>query len=56
MPIKDAKAITDGLLMLYDADAKKIVGKVSICQGCHKGMGMGDKVAILCGIDANWKK
>lgn len=59
MPLKDkdAKTITDGLILLYDAEAKKIVGKaVSICQGCHKGMGMGDKVAILCGIDAIWKK
>jgi hypothetical protein len=51
------KDITDGTLMLYDGDAKKLVGKTSsICQACHKGMGLGDKVAILCGIDGTWKK
>jgi len=49
--------ITDGMLALYDASAKKLVGKtVSVCFSCHKGMGKGDKNAILCGIDANWKK
>ncbi len=51
------KMITDGTLMLYDADAKKLVGKpVSVCFGCHKTMGKGDKNAILCGLDANYKK
>ena len=51
------KAITDGTLVLYDADAKKLVGKpTSVCLGCHKDMGLGDKNAILCGLDANWKK
>lgn len=50
------KSITDGRLQLYDFEAKKIVGKqVSVCQSCHKGMGMGDKSAALCGIDANYK-
>jgi hypothetical protein len=49
--------ITDGQIQLYDVDAKKIVGKTaSTCFTCHKGMGMGDKTAILCGIDANYKK
>ena len=49
--------ITDGMLALYDASAKKLVGKpVSVCFGCHKGMGKGDKNAILCGLDSNWKK
>jgi len=49
--------ITDGMLQLYDFGAKKIVGKPnSVCFGCHKGMGMGDKTAILCGLDANYKK
>lgn len=49
--------ITDGTLMLYDADAKKLVGKpVSVCFACHKGMGKGDKNAVLCGLDANYKK
>ncbi|MBI5848978.1 MAG: hypothetical protein HZB31_13720 [Nitrospirae bacterium] len=51
------KTITDGTLQLYDVDAKKIVGKsASTCQACHKGMGLGDKSAVLCGIDANFKK
>jgi len=57
--MKDGKTvnITDGLIQLYDADAKKIVGKpASTCFACHKGMGLGDKTAILCGIDANYKK
>jgi len=49
--------ITDGVLALYDSGAKKLVGKsVSVCFACHKGMGKGDKNAILCGLDANWKK
>lgn len=57
--MKDGKPlkITDGVLALYDAGAKKLVGKsVSVCFACHKGMGKGDKNAILCGLDANWKK
>lgn len=49
--------ITDGTLMVYDADAKKLIGKpVSVCFACHKGMGKGDKNAVLCGLDANYKK
>ncbi len=51
------KKITDGVLLLYDADAKKLVGKTaSVCFGCHKTMGKGDKNAILCGLDTNYKK
>lgn len=51
------KKITDGTIMVYDADAKKLLGKpVSTCLACHKNMGLGDKGAILCGLDANWKK
>jgi hypothetical protein len=51
------KTITDGMIQVYDADAKKLIGNpVSTCQACHKTMGQGDKTAILCGIDANWKK
>ncbi|GER94062.1 hypothetical protein A45J_1820 [hot springs metagenome] len=50
------KNITDGMVQLYDFEAKKIVGKqVSVCVGCHKGMGLGDRSAVLCGIDANYK-
>jgi hypothetical protein len=49
--------ITDGALALYDVSAKKLIGKtVSVCFDCHKGMGTGDKNAILCGLDATWKK
>ncbi len=55
-PIVDKK-ITDGSLQLYDASAKKLVGKpVSVCFGCHKGMGKGDKNAILCGLAARFTK
>ena len=51
------KKITDGTLLLYDAGAKKLVGKpVSVCFDCHKNMGKGDKNAILCGLSANYKK
>lgn len=57
--MKEGKVIniTDGQIQLYDVDAKKIVGKTaSVCFGCHKGMGLGDKTAILCGLDAVYKK
>ncbi len=57
--MKDGKNvnITDGQLQLYDFDAKKIVGKpASVCFACHKNAGLGDKTAILCGMDANYKK
>ncbi len=51
------KKITDGTLALYDAGAKKLVGKpVSVCFGCHREMGKGDKNAVLCGIAANFAK
>lgn len=56
---KDGKTvdITDGTVMLYDATAKKVYDKqVSVCLGCHKGMGLGDKNAVLCGLDSNYKK
>ncbi len=50
------KTITDGTVQLYDVDAKKLVGKpASTCFACHKGMGLGEKSAVLCGIDANFK-
>lgn len=49
--------ITDGQIQVYDVDAKKIVGKpASTCFACHKSMGLGDKTAILCGLDAVYKK
>ncbi|MBI5641755.1 MAG: hypothetical protein HZA17_15170 [Nitrospirae bacterium] len=57
--MKDGKQvnITDGQIQLYDVEAKKIVGKTaSTCFACHKAMGLGDKTAILCGLDAVYKK
>jgi hypothetical protein len=57
--VKDGKGvdITDGTFMLYDATAKKLFDKsTSTCLACHKGMGLGDKNAVLCGLDTNWKK
>lgn len=54
-PIADKK-ITDGVLVAYDVEAKKIIGKsASVCFDCHKSMGLGDKNAVLCGLDTNWK-
>lgn len=51
------KDITDGVLMLYDAQNKQIINNTaSVCLACHKNMGLGDKTAVLCGIDANWKR
>jgi hypothetical protein len=51
------KKITDGTLELYDSAAKKLVGTpVSVCFGCHKDVGKGDKSAVLCGIASNYKK
>jgi hypothetical protein len=51
------KKITDGALVLYDAHAKKLVGKAeSVCFACHKDMGKGDKNAVLCGLATNFKK
>jgi hypothetical protein len=53
----EAKTITDGVFMLYDAGAKTVNAKAtSACFACHKGMGKGDKNAVLCGLDANFKK
>lgn len=55
-PIADKK-VTDGVLALYDATAKKLVGKpASVCFGCHKDAGKGDKNAILCGLAVQFHK
>ena len=57
--VKEGKTvdITDGTLMLYDARNKKLFEKsTSTCLACHKGMGLGDKNAVLCGLDAIYKK
>ncbi len=56
---KDGKPvqIKDGALQLYSFEDKKLVGKpVSVCIACHSMAGLGDKTAILCGMDANYKK
>ncbi len=43
--------------MLYDATAKTLVGKpASVCFGCHKDAGKGDKNAILCGLAARFAR
>jgi hypothetical protein len=56
-PVADGKKVTDGALVLYDASAKKLVGKAtSVCFACHKDMGQGDKNAILCGLSTNFRK
>ena len=53
----EAKTITDGVLMVYDAGAKTVNARAtSTCFNCHKSMGKGDKNAVLCGLDANFKK
>jgi hypothetical protein len=53
-PGTEGKEILDGVLMLYDVGASKIVNKpVSVCASCHKQMGLYTS-AMLCGIDANW--
>jgi hypothetical protein len=51
----EGKDIEDGTLMLYDIEAKKVIGKksVSVCYSCHEGMV--EKTSALCGMDANWK-
>ena len=57
--VKDGEKaqITDGTFMLYDASTKKLNSKTtSTCFACHKDMGIGSKNAVLCGLDANWKK
>ena len=52
----EGKDITDGVLYMYDMQAKKIVGdSTSVCLGCHRNVGMGMKSAVLCGLDATWK-
>lgn len=53
---KDASGTTDGMIQLYDINARKVVGKpVSVCNSCHeKQMGAAIK-AVLCGADANWE-
>lgn len=47
--------LTDGMLQLYDIEAKTVIGKpTSVCLACHEKMGIPGN-AVLCGLDANWK-
>lgn len=52
----EGKDIEDGTIMLYDIEAKKVIGKksVSVCYGCHADADV-QKTSALCGMDANWK-
>jgi len=52
------KQQTDGMLQLYDINAKKMIGEpVSVCYACHKDLDAetADSNAVLCGLDVNWK-
>lgn len=50
----DGKTITDGMLQLYDMQAKTVVGKpVSTCVACHQDADVIGN-ATLCGADVNW--
>jgi len=55
---KDGKPvpIKDGAVVAYDFGAKKIIGKPeSVCNACHRSSGLGDRNAIACGLDANYR-
>ncbi len=51
--------IKDGTLLLYDIEAKKVIGKPSsLCYSYHKDTAEKGKPvwsAILCGADVKWK-
>jgi len=48
------ESIKDGMLQLYDIQARKLVGKpVSTCYACHQDAEI-EGNATLCGADANW--
>ena len=50
----NGKTITDGMLQLYDIEAKAMIGKpVSTCVACHKDADIVGN-ATLCGADVNW--
>lgn len=63
MTVSDGKGgdtkIKDGTLLLYDVEARKVIGKPSsVCYTCHKDVAEEGKPmwsAILCGADVNWK-
>jgi hypothetical protein len=50
----EGKMLKDGMLQLYDINAKRVIGEpTSVCFACHKTMGIPGN-AVLCGLDANW--
>jgi len=50
----DGKKVTDGMLQLYDIEAKKMIGKpASTCIACHQDADVVGN-ATLCGADVNW--
>jgi hypothetical protein len=50
----DGKKVTDGMLQLYDIEAKKMIGKpASTCVACHTDADVVGN-ATLCGADVNW--
>ncbi len=54
--VEGGKKVKDGVLVLYDVEKKKIIGKpVSVCKKCHgKAIAFG-KTTALCGIEG-WKQ
>ena len=50
----DGKTVTDGMLQLYDMEARAMIGKpVSTCVACHQDADVIGN-ATLCGADVNW--
>lgn len=50
----DGKSVRDGMIQLYDIEAKQLIGKpVSTCYACHKDAEVFGN-ATLCGADVNW--
>lgn len=52
------ETLVDGRIQLYDVENGKTVGSpVSVCRACHEEYdSLKTKKAVLCGIDAVWKK
>lgn len=52
----DGKKITDGVLMLCDVGARKVVNETaSVCVSCHQQLQL-HATSLLCGVDGNWKR
>lgn len=56
-PGAETKEATDGFIMLYDFDNRKLAGKpTSTCMACHRSLDVAQKKsAVLCGVDGIWK-